>query len=66
MLTKYPDALVGEDLEYEGVGNGVVFAKGGNEETVLDAMLVVDVVIDSSVFVCSVGGVMRGLGEAKG
>ena len=42
-------------------GNG---GKGGNEETVFDATVVV--VIDiSALLIYSVGGILRGLGDAK-
>ena len=46
--------------------DGVVLTNGGNDETVLDRTVVVDVVTACSAFVCSVGGVIRGLGEASG
>ena len=44
----------------------VVLTNGGNDETVLDRIVVVEVVTASPAFVCSVGGVIRGLGEASG
>ena len=42
----------------------MVLGKGGNEETVFDATVVV--VIEKSVLlICSVGGILSGLGDAK-
>ena len=48
------------------VGKGVVLDKGGNDETVLEGTVVVDVEMGCRVLECSVGGVIRGLGEARG
>ena len=48
------------------VGKGVVLDKGGKDDTLLEATVVVDVVIGFRVLLCSVGGVINGLGEARG
>ena len=68
VLTKYPEGLVGEGLAYdeEMVDDRVVLDNRGNDETVIEEIVVVDVVTRSSFLVCSVGGVIRGLGEVKG
>ena len=59
---------MGDDLGYDDptVGIGVVLYKRGRDETVLEAMVVVEVVTLTLPCECSVGGVMRGLGDERG
>ena len=47
VLTKYPEGLVGEGLAYdeEMVDDRVVLDNRGNDETVIEDIVVVDVVI---------------------